>query len=179
MNKKIDMILRDIKLGNIEKAIISIVLLVFVVTSMIPMSAKAQAAEGDSAVAVLVSSTPRNLLAERFDGATHSSYQVKREMKVTSTAYTSTVDQCDASPCITADGFNVCANGAENVLAANFLPFGTKVKIPELYGDRIFTVHDRMNKRFSNRVDIWMVSRNDAIQYGKRTIKIQILELEK
>lgn len=100
---------------------------------------------------------------------------VVRTMTVTSTAYSSTVDQCDSTPCITADGYNVCAAGREDVVAANFLKFGTKIKIPELYGDKIFTVHDRMNPKFNNRIDLWKLSRDSAIKYGKRTIKIEIL----
>lgn len=98
-----------------------------------------------------------------------------RVMYVQSSAYSSTVDQCDATPCITADGFNVCANGQENVVAANFLPLGTKIMIPELFGDRVFTVHDRMNARYYYKVDIWMTSRERALQYGVRNIKIVIL----
>jgi 3D (Asp-Asp-Asp) domain-containing protein len=99
-----------------------------------------------------------------------------REMYVSSTAYSSDVAQTDSTPCITADGFNVCANGQENVIAANFLPFGTKVQIPDLYGDRIFVVHDRMNARYYKKIDLWMTSRDRAIQYGVRTVKIRIVE---
>ena len=63
------------------------------------------------------------------------------------TAYSSTVDQTDSTPCITANGFDLCAHDQEDVIAANFLPFGTKVRMPELFGDQIFTVQDRMNAR--------------------------------
>jgi 3D (Asp-Asp-Asp) domain-containing protein len=92
------------------------------------------------------------------------------------TAYTSEVAQCDSSPCITANGFNVCKHGIEDTIAANFLKFGTKVKIPELYGDRIFIVRDRMNKRYNNRVDIWMKDKNQAIKFGFKLAKIEILQ---
>lgn len=92
------------------------------------------------------------------------------------TAYNSEPGQTDDSPCITANGFNVCENGVEDTIAANFLPFGAKVKIPELFGDRVFTVRDRMNKRFSNRVDVWMLEKQDARQFGVKHAKIQVLE---
>lgn len=98
------------------------------------------------------------------------------ELYVTATAYTSSVAETDSTPCITADGYNVCAANEENVIAANFLPFGTKVKIPDLYGDQEFIVHDRMNRRYSNRVDIWMKDRGEAIQFGKKQIKIEVVE---
>jgi 3D (Asp-Asp-Asp) domain-containing protein len=91
------------------------------------------------------------------------------------TAYTSEVGQCDESPCITANGFNVCKNGKEDVIAANFLKFGTKVRIPELFGDRIFIVQDRMNRRFPNKVDVWMKDKSDAIHFGIKTARIEVV----
>lgn len=94
----------------------------------------------------------------------------------TLTAYNSEVAQCDDSPCITANGFNVCEHGIEDTIAANFLRFGTKVKIPELFGDRVFVVRDRMNKRYTSRVDIWMVDKNDAKRFGIKYAKIEVLE---
>ena len=104
------------------------------------------------------------------------------ELKVKSTsvhvmtAYNSEVGQTDNSPCTTANGFDVCKHGQEDTIAANFLKFGTKVKIPELYGDRIFVVRDRMNAKHPNRVDIWMKDRASAIKFGVKTAKIQVLE---
>jgi len=92
------------------------------------------------------------------------------------TAYNSEAGQTDNSPCITANGFNVCENGVEDTIAANFLPFGAKVKMPGLFGDRVFTVRDRMNRRFDNRVDVWMLEKHDAIQFGVKYAKIEVLE---
>jgi len=102
--------------------------------------------------------------------------KVVRESTHTMTAYNSEAGQTDNSPCITANGFNVCKHGIEDTIAANFLPLGTKVKIPDLYGDRIFVVRDRMNKKHPNRVDVWMKDRHDALQFGVRIAKIQVLE---
>jgi 3D (Asp-Asp-Asp) domain-containing protein len=93
------------------------------------------------------------------------------------TAYNSEAAQTDASPCITANGYNVCESGVEDTIAANFLKFGTKVQIPELFGDRIFVVRDRMNKRHADRVDVWMKDRDDAIHFGVKTAKIQVIEM--
>lgn len=91
------------------------------------------------------------------------------------TAYNSEVGQTDDSPCITANGFNVCKHGEEDTIAANFLAFGTKVRIPELFGDRIFVVRDRMSTKHNNKVDVWMKNRTSAIKFGVRTAKIEIL----
>lgn len=94
---------------------------------------------------------------------------------VTLTAYNSEVEQCDGDPCTTASGFNVCKHGIEDTVAANFLPLGTKIKIPELFGDRIFTVRDRTARRFSNRVDVWMVKKTDALKFGIKKADIVII----
>lgn len=94
----------------------------------------------------------------------------------TMTAYTSEAAQTDSTPCITANGFNVCEHGVEDTVAANFLKFGTKVRIPELYGDRVFVVRDRMNARHAERVDIWMKEKPAALKFGVRTAKIEVVE---
>jgi 3D (Asp-Asp-Asp) domain-containing protein len=96
----------------------------------------------------------------------------------TITAYNSEAAQTDDTPCITANGFDVCAHNEEDTIAANFLKFGTKVQIPELFGDRIFIVRDRMNKRYSDRVDVWMKEKSDARQFGVKVAKIQVIVIE-
>ena len=90
-------------------------------------------------------------------------------------SYSSDVYQTDASPCITANGFNVCEHGEEDTIAANFLKFGTRVRIPELFGDRIFYVRDRMNARYPERVDIWMKDYINAKQFGVKYAVIEIV----
>jgi len=94
-----------------------------------------------------------------------------RTMNVIMTAYSSTPDQTDGNPFVTASGSTVHFG----TVAANFLPFGTKIRIPDYFGKQIFTVEDRTAKRFSNRVDVWFPTRGAAIQFGKRTLRIEIL----
>ncbi|MEA3449800.1 MAG: hypothetical protein U9Q85_02375 [Patescibacteria group bacterium] len=94
----------------------------------------------------------------------------------TVTAYNSEIGQCDSTPCITANNFNVCEHGIEDTVAANWLPFGTKVRMPELFGERIFYVRDRMNKKYSNRMDIWMLEKQNAKQFGIKVVLIEVLE---
>ncbi len=103
-------------------------------------------------------------------------YKVIRRSVHAITAYNSLPEQTNDQPCITANGFNVCQHGLEDTIAANFLKFGTKVKIPELFGDRVFIVRDRMNKRYPNRIDIWMLEKSDAIKFGLRRASIEVLE---
>ncbi len=95
-----------------------------------------------------------------------------KELVVSITAYSSTPDQTDDSPFITARGTYV----RDGIIAANFLPFGTKIKIPELFGDKIFVVEDRMNSRYWHKVDVWFPDRESAIEFGIKTAKIQIVE---
>lgn len=95
-----------------------------------------------------------------------------RTLRTTITAYSSVPWECDDSPFITADGSRV----RDGIVAANFLKFGTRIRIPELFGDKVFEVHDRMNKRFSNRIDIWMEKVSDNQKFGiKHDILIEVL----
>ncbi|MCK9361390.1 3D domain-containing protein [Patescibacteria group bacterium] len=90
-----------------------------------------------------------------------------------STSYTSRPEECDADPFVTADGSDV----RDGIVATNVLPFGTKIRIPTVFGDRIFEVHDRMNSRYSYRVDVWTNDITKARAYGlKRRIPIEIVE---
>lgn len=98
--------------------------------------------------------------------------QIIKELIVSATAYSSTPDQTDGTPFITALGTSV----RDGIIATNFLPFGTKIKIPDIYGDKIFVVEDRMNRRYWHRVDIWFPDRASALEFGFKKVKIQILE---
>jgi 3D (Asp-Asp-Asp) domain-containing protein len=96
---------------------------------------------------------------------------VKAERKIVVTAYSSTPDQTDSSPFLTANGSFV----KEGVIACNFLKFGTKVRIPEVYGDKILVVQDRMAIYNSHKVDVWMETRAEALQFGVKRLTLEIL----
>jgi 3D (Asp-Asp-Asp) domain-containing protein len=99
----------------------------------------------------------------------------KKVLVVVATAYSSSVEETDDTPCLTANGFDVCANNQVNVVAANFLPFGTKIKIPELYGDRELLVQDRMNARYgAGRIDIWHPTKQQAKSFGVKRLTIEV-----
>ena len=91
---------------------------------------------------------------------------------ITVTAYSSTHDQTDSTPFITAAGTYV----RDGVIACNFLPFGTRVQFPDLYGDKIFVVEDRLAWRNSHKIDIWFPSRWQALHFGVRKTPIKILD---
>jgi 3D (Asp-Asp-Asp) domain-containing protein len=107
----------------------------------------------------------------------NNTLKVKHSLNLVLTAYNSEIGQCDDTPCITANGFNVCKHGKEDTVAINGVKFGTKVRFPDLFGDRVFVVRDRMNARYnSGRGDIWMVSKAEAKKFGVRVARMEVLE---
>lgn len=94
----------------------------------------------------------------------------KRVIWVTVTAYSSTPDQTDDTPFWTANGTHV----HDGIVAANFLKFGTKVHFPDYFGDKEFSVEDRMNARFPDRMDIWFPTREAALNFGIQKLKVEI-----
>ena len=98
---------------------------------------------------------------------------VIREIKMVITAYSSSPLQTDSSPYITAAGTWV----KEGLAANNLLPFGTKVRIPEIYGDKVFVIEDRMNSRKGYyHLDIWFPSYLEAKSFGVKRTYIEIIK---
>ncbi len=88
-------------------------------------------------------------------------------------AYNAEKSQTDDSPCITANGFNLCGDIRHSTVANNCLPFNTHVIIV----DTVFVVRDRMNSRYGcNVFDIFMKSHEDAIRWGKKKLEVKIYE---
>lgn len=96
------------------------------------------------------------------------------KMTVIATGYTARPEETDSTPHITAAGTKT----REGIIAANWLPFGTKVRID----GKIYTVEDRMNSRytasFPARIDIVFSSVEKARKFGKQKIEIEILAEE-
>lgn len=101
----------------------------------------------------------------------YSSEPAVRTIKVPVSAYNSEPGQTDSSPFTTADGSQV----RDGIVAANFLPHGTRFRIPDYFGDKVFEVHDRMNARYTYKIDLWMLNKSDARKWGVRTVKVEIL----
>lgn len=95
-----------------------------------------------------------------------------RTITVPISAYNSEPGQTDSSPFTTADGSQV----RDGIVAANFLKHGTRIRIPDHFGDKVFEVHDRMNSRYTYKIDIWMLNKKDALKWGVRTVKVEILD---
>lgn len=114
-----------------------------------------------------------HLINADFEKMTFEKYEVSKTIKMVVTAYSSTPDQTDSTPFTTASGKQV----TDGIVANNMLPFGTKIRIPELYGDKIFVVEDRMHSRKGKyHVDIWFPEYKQAKNFGAAVTKIEILE---
>lgn len=99
--------------------------------------------------------------------------KVAGRMEVVVTAYSSTPWETDDTPFVTAAGTPV----RDGIIANNLLPFGTKIRIPALYGDKIFVVEDRMNSKKGNyHFDIWFEDSQEAKKFGIKIALIEILE---
>ena len=107
-----------------------------------------------------------------------------RSYVVRSTAYNSAPGQTDSSPHITATGtrtrFGVVALSRDLL---SFIPYGSRIRIQDLSGtsynrmlsNTVFIVEDTMNARMSRKVDVWMGTRSQALNWGSRSIRITVV----
>jgi len=88
-------------------------------------------------------------------------------------------DQNFGDPCESANGEDICAalDSGSRRCAANFVPLGTLLHIAS-YG--VCTVTDRMNRRYSGRVDIAMKKneKKKARRFGRKRLKVTVLALQ-
>lgn len=87
------------------------------------------------------------------------------------TAYTSSEDETDSTPYITASNTFT----RDGIVAANWLPFGTKVRIPAVFGNKVFTVEDRMHPKNDEKLDVWFSTKEEAFKFGVQKTRIEIL----
>lgn len=120
----------------------------------------------DAAVLSTVASTPqmKQAATEKNEFPSSGERNPRFTRVVIATAYSSDPYQTDSTPCTPAmSRFDLCKHyeqtGIADTIATNCLPLGTQVRFPELYGDKVFTVRDRMNERYGcNRIDFWVGS---------------------
>ena len=85
------------------------------------------------------------------------------------TAYTASIDECGKDDGITASMTKATAG---RTIAADDLPFGTKVKI----NGHIYTVEDRFGAGHKHRIDIFMNTKEEAFQYGRRIELVEVIK---
>lgn len=159
----------------LNKAKITLIIAILAVNT--PIS-EAKAAWNFDGIIELVKNRPeiRQNLFLITGGDSFMGYNLPEEQKppirVFLTAYSSTPDQTDDTPFITASNTRV----RDGIVAANFLAFGTRVQIPEIFGDKVFIVEDRMAKKNSNKIDIWFPERHSAKKFGIREADVIVLQ---
>ncbi len=98
-------------------------------------------------------------------------YKVVKSYVGEVTAYSSREEETDDTPFIAASG-NAVHWG---MVATNAYPFGTELRFPDLYIDKIFVVKDRMNTRYQNRFDIWFPEHEKAVRFGIKNTRVEIV----
>jgi 3D (Asp-Asp-Asp) domain-containing protein len=92
------------------------------------------------------------------------------EFLMTVTAYTSSEDETDDTPFLTASQ-DSCRLGV--VASDTMFGFGTKLIIKGYNGGRVCTVLDRGSKIKGYSLDVWMKTKEEARQFGRRKIKVK------
>jgi len=158
---------KDDPYSKIKKAL-SILIITGYMTSVLAFSPEVSSSEPN------INLETASIQNNSFLAISNSQNPIKiKKVKVVVTAYSSTTCQTDDTPFITASGAYV----EEGIVANNMLPFGTEIMIPELYGDKIFVVEDRMNpKKGYYHIDIWFPDYNQAKGFGAKTTYIEIIE---
>ena len=104
-----------------------------------------------------------------------SSSKQTQSLEVTATAYTSSAEETDSTPTITAWGDKLkpgmkCIAVSRDLLKMG-LGHGVKIRIKGLDGQ--YTILDKMNKRWIKKIDIYMGNdRMQALQWGKKKVII-------
>lgn len=91
-------------------------------------------------------------------------------IQATVTAYSSSPDETDDTPFITASGTSTRIGVAA---CPRWLAFGTEIAI----GGNPYTCLDRMNQKYGERFDIWFPSKQDALEFGIRREEVTIRSL--
>ena len=98
-----------------------------------------------------------------------------KTIQVTATAYNSLAYQTNSNPLITAFGDSLKPGLKYIAVSRDLLKMGLKHNTPiKIEGfDGVFLVKDKMNKRWKNRIDIYMgIDVKAAKQWGKKKILI-------
>ncbi len=152
-------------------------------------------------VAFVLPGEKADVVENKAQEATKATYRVRV------TGYTSVEEECDSSPFITADGSDTrylygdikakkplaevthLPSGqkvhVDGMIAWNYaspdakyrVPFGTKVRLPELFGDMVFEVRDRLNERYHDGlVDVWVSDVASEYKITTKNTKLEIVQ---
>lgn len=84
-------------------------------------------------------------------------------------AYTASSDETDGSPLVMASG-KMVYKGA--IACPRGIAFGSVI---EVRGGGKFVCEDRMNSRYENHFDIFMLTKTEALQFGRKVMEYRVL----
>lgn len=87
------------------------------------------------------------------------------------TYFTACKEECGNDRGQTASGVMV----HDGVIACNFLPKNTKVRIPSLYGRKVFTVYDKLAEGLINNIDIYVKHKKLIPKEGHFEVYIEVI----
>lgn len=104
----------------------------------------------------------------------------KQWINIIASAYSASTDECGNNLGITASGTKVSVSRG-TIATPRDIPFGTKINIPQL--KRTFVVEDRGSSKYIRRVnadtiriDIYMETKKEAMEFGVQKFKGYIIE---
>ncbi|MED4401035.1 3D domain-containing protein [Metabacillus fastidiosus] len=111
------------------------------------------------------------VLEEEKSKEVASTQESVQELTVTASAYTASCKGCSG---ITATGINLKKNSDKKVIAVDpkVIPLGTEVHV-EGYGNAIAA--DTGGAIKGKRIDVFFPSKRDALNWGKKSVKVTIL----
>ncbi|MGG1632479.1 MULTISPECIES: G5 and 3D domain-containing protein [Rossellomorea] len=120
---------------------------------------------------VLVAQVSRGSSSSNSSATASAAPSGGREFYVSSTAYTASCNGCSG---YTATGLNLKSNPNVKVIAVDpsVIPLGTKVYV-EGYGYAVAA--DTGGAIKGNKIDVFFPSKSDAYRWGRKTIKVKIL----
>lgn len=136
-------------------------------TSSTKIAQTERVALNNSPKKVVIASKPKTKVKANFATGAGSG----KVITVTATAYTPSCSGCSG---ITATGVNVKSNPHAKVIAVDprVIPLGTKVHIEGL---GVYTAADTGGSIKGHRIDVLMASERAAIYFGRKQLKITIL----
>lgn len=99
-----------------------------------------------------------------------SSVEVIEWKQAEFSAYTASSDETDGSPLIMASGKMVYIGA---VACPRDIALGSRI---EVRGLGSFTCEDRMNIRYTNHFDIFMVTKSEALKFGRKNMEYRIIK---
>lgn len=121
---------------------------------------------------VSAATTTTSVTSNAPTSETKTTASVEKELTMTATAYTASCAGCSG---ITATGINLKANPNQKVISVDptVIPLGSKVWV-EGYGEAI--AGDTGGAIKGNKIDIFIPTKQEALNWGRKTVKVKILD---